>query len=185
MRILIIDNQTTHREELIALFDSIPDVITKKELAKRDPSGYDLIVLSGGSKVPTVLNHPEEYIEEINFVKNSTKPVLGICLGCEIIVKAFEGELQELDTTHTGTLSLEITNAALKEKIKKSEIQVYESHRVGMQTAPPDFEVCASGDHGPEIIKHLTRPIIGIQFHPEATTNKKLLSWVYASFGLR
>lgn len=86
MKALIINNRTTHLEELRSLFiDSV--VIEKENLDNNlDISGYDVIVFSGGSNTPTVLEHPEYYTSEINIIKQSKIPIVGICLGAEIIV---------------------------------------------------------------------------------------------------
>lgn len=179
MKALIINNRTTHLEELRSLFiDSV--VIEKENLDNNlDISGYDVIVFSGGSNTPTVLEHPEYYTSEINIIKQSKIPIVGICLGAEIIVEALGGELYKLPERHRGGVLLKIEDEELKSKIGADNLEVSEGHAIGIKTLPKDFISCASSEHGIEIIRHKARPIFGFQFHPEILPNKKLIDWLF------
>ena len=88
MKTLIINNHTKHIDELRNLFIGA-DIIDKIDLVNHGTSdfeNYDLIVLSGGSgNIPSVFHNPEEYQFEIDLVKYSSVPIVGICLGAEII----------------------------------------------------------------------------------------------------
>jgi GMP synthase-like glutamine amidotransferase len=63
--------------------------------------------------------------------------------------------------------------------------EVFEGHQWGVKTLPSNMISCGFSDHGPEIIKHLIRPIIGIQFHPEVTQNQKIFDWIIESLGIK
>ncbi len=81
MQTLIIDNHTKHLSELVSLFQNVT-ILKKEELVKgQNFDIYDAIVFSGGSDVPTVLRHLDDYILEIEIIKNSKIPIIGICLG--------------------------------------------------------------------------------------------------------
>ena len=179
MKILLVDNHSKHRDELISILGKNATIETQEQLTDIDTNVFDLIVLSGGSNVPSVLYNPEKYTAEINLIQNTSSAVLGICLGSEIITEAFGGKLQDLKELHRGEILIEITNKNLKKNIKKNPLSVYEAHEVGVKTIPRDFEICAQSSHGPEIIKHKTKPIIGIQFHPEVEQNKLLWNWIF------
>ena len=167
MKTLIINNHSNYIKELVSLFSDVV-IIDKQTLTKDfNITNYDLIVLSGGSNVPTVLRHPEEYIYEISIIKESKIPVLGICLGAEIICEAYGGKLQELTEEHRGVITLQITNLDLEKALGVSNLEVTEGHHIGIQGIPQDFISCAHSEHGIEIIKHKDKPIIGFQFHPE------------------
>ncbi len=177
MQTLIIDNHTKHLSELVSLFQNVT-ILKKEELVKgQNFDVYDAIVFSGGSDVPTVLRHPNDYILEIEIIKNSKIPIIGICLGAEIIVQAFGGELVDLGTDHRGNVDLEITNNDFAEFLGNKNITVNEAHSIGINKIPNDFSVYAVSDHGAEIIKHKSRPIIGFQFHPEISQNPKIIEY--------
>ncbi len=178
MKTLVVNNHTQHLNELVSVFPNVT-VIDRKELQSIDNLGiYDLLVFSGGSSVPTILRHPEEYKAEIETVKKTTIPVIGICLGCEVITKAFGGELQELPEEHRGVIDLQITNSDLEKSLGSSKITVMEGHHIGIKQMPQSFVSCAQSEHGVEIIKHKDRPIIGVQFHPEISNNQKIVQWL-------
>ncbi len=179
MKTLLINNHTKHLVELCSLFDN-PVVIEKEHLTMDlNIDGYDLIVFSGGSNVSTVLENPEEYFTEMDIIKQAKIPVLGICLGLEIIVKAFGGELQKLSEAHRGNVQLKIEDSELKLKINSDVLNVSEGHGIGIRTLPEGFISCASSEHGIEIIKHRDRAILGLQFHPEVSSNPKLIEWIF------
>lgn len=184
MKTLIINNRSKYINELSSLFSNVT-ILNKENLTKDfDVTTYDLTVLSGGSNVPTVLRHPEAYSDELELIKNANIPIIGICLGLEIIIKAFNGELQELSEEHRGLIKLEITSSNLEKVLGVSNTEVKEGHHIGIKQMPLDFVSCAQSEHGIEIIKHKNKPIIGFQFHPEVSNNKKLLEWVFETFKL-
>jgi GMP synthase (glutamine-hydrolysing) len=158
-------------------------VFDKENITKDfDVRNYDLLVLSGGSNVPTVLRHREEYSFEIDLVKKSNIPILGICLGAEIITEAFNGKLEQLSEEHRGIVELQIIDIDLQKVIREESIKVNEGHHIGIKTLPKEFISCAKSKHGIEILKHNYKSIIGFQFNPEISDNKKLFDWVFEVF---
>ena len=141
-------------------------------------SQYDLIVFSGGSDVPTVMRHPEEYFQEIEIIKNVKIPILGICLGAEIINIAFDGTIKKLGKEFLGNYSIDIKDGSAK-KVLGDAIIVAEGHSMAVDILGDRLEIIADSNRGIEIMKHRTKSIIGLQFHPELTSNKKLADWIF------
>ncbi len=183
MKTLIIDNHTKYLEELKSLF-SASEVIQKENLQSINPRDFDLVVISGGSNVPTVLRHPEEYKPEIALIKNSTVPILGICLGSELVTYSFGGELCELPENHRGEITLELTDPQLQDVCETTKLLVHEGHHIGIKSLPTNLIPCAYSEHGIEIVRHAAKPIIGLQFHPELDKNEKLIQWVFKTLKL-
>ena len=153
MRVLIINNHTKHLDALATLFLNA-DIIDKNDLREDiNYSSYDLVVISGGSGIPTVLDYPDEYNFESKLITETSRPVLGICLGSEIITYAFGGILQKLEMTHKGIIELDILDKNLKKILGSNFINVHESHKIGIKQIPKNFIVCATSEHGVEIIK--------------------------------
>jgi GMP synthase-like glutamine amidotransferase len=186
MKTLIINNHTKFLKELQSFFPGIVEILNKEDLfEKSDFADYDLIVLSGGYEVATVAHHPDQYYKEIELVKTTKIPILGICLGVEIITYALGGELEKLDGPHQGNIKLTVTDQDLVTILQSQTIEVFEGHQWGVKILANDMISCAFSDHGPEIIKHLKRPIIGMQFHPEVTQNQKIFDWIVESLRIK
>lgn len=178
MKTLILNNHTKHISELEILFPE-STVLTREALSKGiDPNLFDLIVISGGSGVPAVLNHKNYYSLEEKLILESNVPILGICLGSEIIIDTFGGELTNISTLHKGDMTLTVTDQSLKNSLNADTIIVYEAHCVTVKKLPESFTEYASSEHGIEIFKHNSRPIIGIQFHPEVGKHDNLWKWI-------
>lgn len=107
----------------------------------------------------------EEFRKEIDFVKQCSKPLIGICFGCELLAVAQGGTLIQLATPHTGIRTVSVRRPELIGG--KDTLAVYEHHEWIIDTLPPAFTIVAESDQGPEIIKHQSLPLYGLQFHPE------------------
>jgi anthranilate/para-aminobenzoate synthase component II len=167
MRILIVDNGTSYLKNLEALFagDNIK-VIKYSRIAKIKNIDADLVVLSGGHGSP-VLSKRDPYRLEIDFIQHATVPILGVCLGYELIAHAFKAELTLMKNREQGILKIvPIRKSPLFKGIKK--FSVYESHRWVVKKIPKGLIGLAKSKDGYEIIAHTGSPFIyGVQFHPE------------------
>ena len=163
MKILLIDNGTKLLKKLEVLIPGVEVVKKFGNINPWDTDEYDLIVLSGSVGFSVLYNH-NKFQKEINLIKSSTKPIIGMCFGCELVAYAFGGELKELSYRDKGIREIHIIDRKL---FKKKTIKVYEGHRWVVSKLPPHFKVIAKSDEGIEAIKHETLPIYGFQFHPE------------------
>lgn len=163
MKVLLIDNGSILLEKLKTLIPGEESIIKFDSLKSVNTDNFDLVILSGSHDNSIVWNG-DKYLDELNFVKNTTKPIIGICFGLELIVKSFGGEIKELENKDKGIKEIEILDKSI---YSKPVIKVYESHRWTVGKLPEDFDILAKSEIGPEIIKHKTLPIYGFQFHPE------------------
>lgn len=130
----------------------------------------DLTVLSGGHHL-YVTEHPEAYQTEIKFIKTSKKPILGVCLGAELVANTFGAKLEFLESKENGLVNIEvIENSPIFKNIPN--FKVYENHRLTISSLPKELIGLARSEKGFEVIKHLTKPIYGFQFHPEMFEDK-------------
>jgi GMP synthase (glutamine-hydrolysing) len=164
MKILLIDNGSSFLDklselipgqEIICKWDNISDVKTED---------FDLIILSGGHNFE-IEGNEKRLEKELNLIRNTKKPLIGICYGCELIAKAFGGKLEKSLEKHKGIIDILFTKG--NSLFSAEKIKVYENHSWIIKTLPTDFVSLAHSEHGPEIIKHKDLSIYGFQFHPE------------------
>jgi para-aminobenzoate synthetase component 2 len=164
VHIVLIDNNDSFTRNLehllVAATSSKPDIISYGEdgaaLQGYPFANYDLIVISPGP------GHPDEY-SAYDYVFKSGKPVLGICMGMQIINRFFGGTTDRLpNCVHGKTDSLELDDGTLR--------TVARYHSLYLSSIGDGLQVTATlaGSDIPMIIEHKTRPIMGLQFHPES-----------------
>ena len=158
MNILIIDNYdsfTGNLEHLIALTTGErPEITLYDSLAQATLEMCDLVVISAGP------GKPSDYPAYRDLLDGNI-PVLGICLGMQVINEYFGGTTAPLPgCVHGQTDSVLIDNRSFT---------VARYHSLYADTIGHDLEVFGQNADGvPMALRHRTRPIIGYQFHPES-----------------
>lgn len=173
MNITVINNESRYLNQLLKWAHdgkrNQVDVIDYDKIDKEQLHEADLIILSGGYKDPVMYN-PEKYKQEIELIKSTTKAVLGICMGFEIIAYAFGSDLERMPNKESKKLKLEMLEASpIFEGLKT--ILVSEHHRWRIKKLGNDLSAIAKSIDGIEIIQHIKLPIYGCQFHPELEPN--------------
>ncbi|QHE52615.1 aminodeoxychorismate/anthranilate synthase component II [Pontibacillus sp. HMF3514] len=138
------------------------DQVTVKEIEKLSPSA---IVLSPGPGNPNESGISKGLLEQFY----QKIPILGICLGHQVIVEWFGGKVQKgkqpvhgktANVTHDGqTIFRDIPNPTT----------VTRYHSLVATTLPSSLKVTARSEDGAVMaVRHNLYPIEGIQFHPES-----------------
>jgi GMP synthase (glutamine-hydrolysing) len=96
-------------------------------------------------------------------------PVLAICYGMQLACYFMGGKVgQTAHTREYGRATLTVNERNTIFRGYPTESTVWMSHGDQVQTASGDFEALASTDTCPlAAVKHKTRPLFGLQFHPE------------------
>lgn len=162
MKIVIIDNASHFIDEIKDMVKDHEVVVT--DFGAKYPDA-DLYILSGGH-LKAVENDDGDYGLERELIKNTDKPIFGICLGFELIVQVFGGKLVRHDYKEKGITKIEVVQedpvlAGFK------TFEVYENHRWVANDLSPELVGLAKSDSGWETVRHRTKPIYGVQFHPE------------------
>lgn len=170
MRLLLIDlieNDTKNLQDLKAVCAPHEVTIVRPEaLDGVQPDSYEAIILSGSYEHNLVWDQPY-FLAEIELVRLTDKPVLGICLGFELICYAFGSQLHELTERVTGATVVTPTSEGTKLFQGGDPIKVLEASRWAIDEVPKDLVVLATSETGIEALRHRTRPIYGLQFYPE------------------
>ena len=165
MTILIVNNKGQYNHRIKRSLDYlnipcelIPNTLSIDEINDKNPMG---LILGGGPSIEGAGNS-EEYILNLNI------PILGICLGHQLIAKAYGGKITTSDTESYAQVKINITNDKNLFKRLAPEIDVWSSHKDEVKSIPEGFEILASSNLcDVESFKHENKEIYGIQFHPE------------------
>jgi len=123
------------------------------------------------------MGNEDKLVREFDLVLRHVSPLLGICYGCQILVRAFGATLAPLlNPVHQQIVTIRTTpeGAALLGDRDIFEYNVYASRKNCIDIIPNAFIVVAESEYGPEILVHRTKPFVGVMFHPEhvATDNQ-------------
>jgi anthranilate/para-aminobenzoate synthase component II len=161
MKILLVDNGSRYINKLKKL-TSASHLVKWNKITQQGCNKYDLVVLSGGHLLP-VINHDQDYKAEIKLIKSINKPLIGICLGSELIAHVYGSKLTRLKRKEHRNLNI---------KEKELKFKVYENHRWAIKKLSNKLKMIARSKDGIEIFQHKTKPIFGLQFHPEVLVRK-------------
>ncbi|MFM2293898.1 MAG: glutamine-hydrolyzing carbamoyl-phosphate synthase small subunit [Verrucomicrobiota bacterium] len=152
----------------------LPATATAAEALSYKPAG---IFLSNGPGDPAALGY---IVREVKTLLDTGIPTFGICLGNQILGQAFGGKTFKLKFGHRGgnqpvkdleSGKVEITSQnhgfAVDEKSLPSNVAV---HRVNLN------------DGTVEGLRHKTKPVFSVQYHPEASPGPHDSTPLFAEF---
>ena len=176
MKIILIDNYDSFTFNLFHYLSSFKinvdvirnDKITSKEIIKKK---YNKIVISPGP------GNPNQSGNCLNIVKSLHKniPILGVCLGHQIIGQVFGSKIVQAKKLMHGKTSKIISKKTgiLKNLPKSFEATRYHSLIIDRKTLSKDLEITAETQDGLIMgVKHKKYNLHGVQFHPESIKTK-------------
>lgn len=169
MQLLIVNNGTSHLPNLQDVLKGHQvSVISVENVKCGMDKQHDAVILSGGSKYE-VEENPHLFSNEIRLLKNCRKPLLGICLGLQLIGYAYGCRIRRNKKKRQGDVKIRKLQDDPLFKGLEETMTVFERHRWSIkQNANPQkiITLARSGD-GIEAIRIRNRPIWATQFHPE------------------
>lgn len=150
----------------------------------RSPWNYDFV----GEKVEGVIisNGPGdprmclETIENIKRILHKNIPILGICLGCQLLGLAAGADTYKLKYGHRGQ------NQPCREAGTKRCYITSQNHgyAVNSETLAEDWRewFYNNNDGSNEGILHISKPFFGTQFHPEASPGPDDTEFIFDMF---
>ena len=158
MRVLLIDNHdsfTRNLEHLLATTLGLPpEIVTWGKVDMAALKDYDLVCISPGP------GHPDDY-PGYGEVFESGRPVLGICLGMQLLGRHFGGKVERLEGCVHG----------VRDRIEfdGKSFEVARYHSLHLTDVPDCFQVLSRNRQGVAMaVRHRSRKLLGFQFHPES-----------------
>jgi len=139
--------------------------------------GFDFVVLSGGPmSVADSDRHEYGFLRDVmdytRQVIRRSIPCLGICLGHQLLATVLGGGVKPMGYLDVGIRSIRAVEGIADEGRQFSSFVFHRDHVGNLPPGcVPTFtsEACAI-----EGFRHLTRPIQGVQFHPEVPRDRAI-----------
>jgi anthranilate synthase/aminodeoxychorismate synthase-like glutamine amidotransferase len=168
--ILLIDNYDSFTYNLAHLFGELGaevvvrrnDTIDPDEAQRLAPSH---LVISPGPGRPADAGVSVELVRRLG----PSVPTLGVCLGHQVIVEAFGGEVRQAQRlVHGKPSEIEHDGRGLFQGLPEG-FEAGRYHSLAATAIPEELEIsarCAEGDV--MAVRHRELPVDGVQFHPES-----------------
>lgn len=148
-----------------------PAYTKAEEVLKVNP---DSIFLSNGP------GDPEDLNEIVENIKNmiGKKPIIGICLGHQLLSLVLGGSTEKLKFGHRGC------NHPVKDIEKNRVFITSQNHGYVVKDLPKDMVLTHVNinDGTIEGMRHKTLPIYSVQFHPEANPGPRDMDYIFDEF---
>ncbi len=152
----------------------VPATTTAAEVLKYKPAG---IFLSNGPGDPSALGYA---VKAVSDLVDSGVPIFGICLGHQILGQAFGGKTFKLKFGHRGG------NQPVKD-LESGKVEITsQNHGFAVDAASLPADVTVNrinlNDQTVEGMRHKTKPIFCVQYHPEASPGPHDSTPLFAEF---
>jgi carbamoyl-phosphate synthase small subunit len=152
----------------------LPATAAASEALKHKPAG---IFLSNGPGDPSALGYAVEAVRDLI---ESGLPIFGICLGHQILGQAFGGKTFKLKFGHRGG------NQPVKD-LESGKVEITSQNHgfaVDPNSLPSDVAIdrINLNDQTVEGMRHKTKPIFCVQYHPEASPGPHDSTPLFAQF---
>ncbi|TYB50030.1 anthranilate synthase component II [Actinomadura chibensis] len=171
MRVLVVDNHDSFVYNIVQyLLELGADCLVKdrSDVTLADAADADGVLLSPGP------GHPADAGVCLDLVRDADRrgtPLLGVCLGHQVIAHAYGATVTRApEIVHGSTSEIVHTGEGVFHGLPASfPATRYHSLAVAPETVRAPLEVTARTPGGVIMgLRHRTRPIEGVQFHPES-----------------
>jgi carbamoyl-phosphate synthase small subunit len=152
----------------------LPATATAADALQSKPAG---IFLSNGPGDPSALDY---IVREVRTLVDKGIPVFGICLGHQILGQAFGGKTFKLKFGHRGG------NQPVKD-LESGKVEITsQNHGFAVDGKSLDAGVTVNrinlNDQTVEGLRHQTKPVFSVQYHPEASPGPHDSTPLFAEF---
>lgn len=172
MHTLIIDNYDSFTHNLAHYIGMISGVAPT--VIKNDDAGWELSMLDDFSNViispgPGNPSEPEDFGICADVIRHARIPVLGVCLGHQGICHVYGAGVVQAPEIFHGRESLVAHAGDVLFTGVPSPFTAVRYHSLAVADLPDELEAIAWSEDGVLMgIRHRSRPLWGVQFHPES-----------------
>jgi GMP synthase-like glutamine amidotransferase len=180
MKILLVENSPNVARSFSYLSGQTDIAVVKPYRYEKYPAPkeFDAIIVTGGrDSIGDAKYFPYLKIESQFLLRamNLRVPILGICLGCQIIADALGG-IVSVSSFELGWIKITLTTEGLGNPLFRNvpmSFYAFERHRDEISCLPPGAIRLAKSDSCKiQAFQYQDKPIWGVQFHPENKRGK-------------
>ena len=170
-KILVVDNHDSFVFNIVQYLDelgAVTHVVKNEEIEPKYCQNFDGVVISPGPGNP---QNAGASIDVVKYCDRHEIPILGICLGLQVIGAAYGAKISSApELLHGRTSEILHDGTDLYKDIPNNFIATrYHSLAIESDSVPADLQVTARCSDGTIMgISHRSKKIVGVQFHPEA-----------------
>jgi anthranilate synthase component 2 len=171
-RVVVVDHHDSYTWNLVHLVagvtGALPEVVQHDSTTAAHVLGFDHVVLSPGPGHP---DDPGDFSVGREVLLAGTVPVLGVCLGMQGLVTAYGGLVERVQPAHGDVALVDHDGSGVFAGLP-SPYAAVRYHSLAATRVPDELVVTATcaDEHGEVVmgVRHRSRPLHGVQFHPES-----------------
>ena len=170
-KILVVDNHDSFVFNIVQYLDelgAVTHVVKNEEIEPKYCQNFDGVVISPGPGNP---QNAGASIDVVKYCDRREIPILGICLGLQVIAAAYGAKISRApELIHGRTSKISHNGKNLFNDIPNDfSATRYHSLAIEPDSMPAILQITATSEDGTIMgISHLDKNITGVQFHPEA-----------------
>lgn len=135
----------------------------------------DALVMGGGpQRVRALEELTGELADAAGLIRTIKVPLLCICVTHQLLATAYGGKTAMAKKPEFGPVEIKVAEEDKILEGMKPGFNAWESHNDEIVRAPKDFHVLASSSSCQvQAMRHKTRDLFGVQFHPEVSHTTK------------
>ena len=168
MKIAVIENGGQYTHRIMRTFQDLEvDAMIIPNTTSLEELDADAIAFSGGAVRMGLgeigaMGNCNLYLDEFD------GPIIGMCAGHQFIAIHFGGATAPAKVPEFGTCELIVDDPDVLFKGLPERFTVWNTHNDEVCAISPELKVLAHSKDGPyQAIRHVSKPIFGVQFHPE------------------
>ena len=167
--VVVVDHHDSYTWNLVHLIASVtgalPTVVQHDEVSAASVLAHEYVVLSPGPGTPA---DRADFAVGAEVLRAAARPVLGVCLGMQGLVAAYDGQVTRVRPAHGEVAQVTHDGRGVFAGLPQGFAAV-RYHSLAAVELGDDLEATAHAEDGTVMgVRHRTLPLEGVQFHPES-----------------